>query len=63
MERLEQAESAISTAEEVITQERQNRRIISKELKAKNGELRILVEKEKKQLREKVHDELEITLQ
>jgi hypothetical protein len=63
MERLESAEHAIVAAEEVISHERNNRKTISKELKAKNQELRVLVEKEKKQLRDKVHDELEITLQ
>lgn len=62
MERIEQAEQAIGIAEEVITHERENRKQISKELKAKNTELRELVEKEKRQLRDKVHDELEITL-
>ena len=62
MERLESAEHAIVAAEEVISHERNNRKAISKELKLKNSELRALVEKEKKQLREKVHDELEITL-
>eukprot|EP00347_Sterkiella_histriomuscorum_P002737 403366998 len=63
MERLEQAESAILAAEEVITHERQNRKTISKKLKVRNNELRVLVEKEKRQLKDKVHDELEITLQ
>ncbi len=63
MERLESAEHAIVAAEEVITHERQNRKTMSQELKQKNNELRALVEKEKKQLRDKVHDELEITLQ
>ena len=63
MERLEQAESAMLASEEVITHERQNRKTISKKLKAKNVELRILVEQEKKSLKDKVHDELELTLQ
>lgn len=63
MERLEQAEQAILAAEEVITHERQNRKTISKKLKLKNSELRILVEKEKRTLKDKVHDELELTLQ
>ena len=48
MERLEQAEQAILAAEEVISHERINRKTISKKLKAKNNELRVLVEKEKK---------------
>lgn len=63
MERLESAEHAIVAAEEVITHERQNRKTMSQELTHKIGELRALVEKEKKQLKDKVHDELEITLQ
>jgi paraquat-inducible protein B len=63
MERIEQAEQAICAAEEVITHERQNRKIISAELKQKNAELRALVEKEKKKLQDKVADELEKTLQ
>jgi hypothetical protein len=62
MERLEQAEQAIVASEEVISHEREYRKIISRELKANNGDLRILVEKEKRQLRDKVHDELELTL-
>lgn len=62
MERLESAEHAVIASEEVISHERQNRKTISKELKQKNNELRILVEKEKRQLKDKVHDELEITL-
>jgi len=37
MERLEQAEQAITIAEEVISHERENRKLISKELKAKNA--------------------------
>ncbi len=63
MERLEQEEQAIMAAEEVITHEREHRKAISKELKEKNQHLRELVEKEKRLLRDKVHDELEITLQ
>jgi UTP-glucose-1-phosphate uridylyltransferase len=62
MERLEQAEQAIFAAEEVITHERKNRKLISSELKAKNMELRKLVEKEKRSLQDKVHDQLEVTL-
>ena len=49
-------------SEEVITHERVNRKTISKELKTKNAELRVLVNAEKKKLQDKVHDELEITL-
>ena len=63
MERLESAEQAVIACEEVITHERQNRKTISKELKARNAELRELVNKEKRKLQDKVHDELEKTLQ
>lgn len=62
MERLEAAEHAIVAAEEVISHERANRKAISKKLKAKNAELRVLVDSEKRKLQDKVHDELEITL-
>lgn len=54
MERLEQAENAIEAAEEVITHERQNRKTMSQELKKKNSELRALVEKEKRALKDRV---------
>lgn len=63
MERLEQAEQAIEQAEAVIEHERQYRKQMSKELKLKNSELRELVNKEKKKLQDKVHEELELTLQ
>jgi chromosome segregation ATPase len=63
MERLEKAQDAITVAEEVIEHERQNRKAMSKELKQKNAELREIVEKEKKSLSDKVHEELEKTLQ
>ena len=36
MERLQEAETAIGACEQVITHERENRKAISKELKAKN---------------------------
>lgn len=62
MERLQEAETAISACEEVISHERQNRKAISKELKARNQELRDIVNAEKKKLQDKVHEELEKTL-
>jgi hypothetical protein len=62
MERLNQAEIAIGACEEVISHERVSRKEISKELKAKNLELREIVNKEKRRLQDKVHDELEKTL-
>ena len=62
MERLEQAEQAIIAAEDVISHERQSRKMISQQLKQKNQELRKLVEGEKKKLQDKVHEELEKTL-
>ena len=62
MDRLQAAEHAVIASEEVITHERVNRKTISKELKTKNAELRVLVNAEKKKLQDKVHDELEVTL-
>ena len=62
-ERIEYAEQAVYTAEEVITRERENRKAVSQELKQKNELLTALVNSEKKKLQDKVHIELEITLQ
>ena len=62
MERLESAEHAVMAAEEVITHERQNRKQISQELKARNTDLRALIDREKKKLSDKVSDQLEKTL-
>ena len=50
MDRLQAAENAVIASEEVISHERENRKTISKELKAKNEQLRLLVEKEKRKL-------------
>jgi hypothetical protein len=63
MERLEKAQDAITVAEEVIVHERENRKAMSKDLKQKNNELRELIEKEKRSLQTRVHEELEKTLQ
>jgi hypothetical protein len=48
MSRLQQSEEAIKAAEEVITHERANRKRLNADVKKANGELRELVEKEKK---------------
>jgi len=63
MERLEKAQDAITVAEEVIEHERQNRKAMSKELKQKNMDLREIVDKEKRSLQTRVHEELEKTLE
>jgi hypothetical protein len=63
MTRLSQGEEAIAAAEEVISHERANRKRLFQEIKKSNQELRELVEKEKKQLSEKVMVELEKHLQ
>ena len=57
-----EAEHAIAACEEVISHERRNRKEISKDLKEKNNELREIVNKEKRKLQDKVHEELEKTL-
>ena len=62
VERLSQAEQAIVAAEQCIEGERSNRKKVSKDIKAKNFELREIVNKEKKTLQDKVHQELEETL-
>ena len=50
MDRLQAAENAVIASEEVITHERTNRKAISKKLKARNAELRELVNAEKRKL-------------
>jgi len=57
--RLQQGEQAIVAAEQVISHERANRKILFQNLKKSNQELRDLVEKEKRALSEKVQDELD----
>ena len=54
MSRLTQAEEALTSAEEVISHERANRKRLSADIKKANQSLRELVEKEKKQLSDKV---------
>ena len=44
VKRLESAESAIKTSEEIIQQERQNRKAMSKDLKEKNAAVRAMIE-------------------
>jgi hypothetical protein len=52
--RLEQAEAAITTCEEIIQHERTNRKAMSQDLKERNATLKALIENEKKELSEKV---------
>ena len=61
--RLESAEEAISTCEEIIEHERTNRKEMSQDLKERNATLKALIEKEKKSLSDKVNSELESTLE
>ena len=61
--RLEQAEQAIQTCEEIIGHERSNRKEMSMDLKERNATLKALIENEKKSLSDKVSTELEGTLQ
>ena len=63
MTRLTQSEEAIKAAEEVITHERANRKRLNADVKKANADLRELVEKEKKQLSDKVLAEVEKHLQ
>ena len=61
--RLESAEEAITTCEEIIEHERANRKEMSQDLKERNATLKALIEKEKKSLSDKVNSELESTLE
>lgn len=60
--RLESAMAAISTAEEIISHERANRKEMSRDLKERNATLKELIANEKKTLTEKVSNELDATL-
>lgn len=60
--RLEFALQAISTAEEIISHERANRKEMSQDLKERNNTLKELIANEKKSLTEKVTNELDATL-
>ena len=60
--RLESAEEAIATCEEIIEHERSNRNQMSVDLKERNATLKTLIEKERNNISEKVNQELETTL-
>ena len=60
--RLESAEEAIATCEEIIEHERSNRNQMSQDLKERNATLKTLIEKERNNISEKVNQELETTL-
>ena len=60
--RLESAEEAIATCEEIIEHERNNRNQMSSDLKERNATLKALIEKERNNISEKVNQELETTL-
>lgn len=62
MDRLDYSEQAIVEAENCITNERAKRLQLKEELQERNDELRKIVEGEKKTLQDKVHLELEKTL-
>lgn len=62
MDRLDVSEQAIVEAENCITNERAKRLQLKEELQQKNNDLRLIVEGEKKTLQDKVHIELEKTL-
>lgn len=62
MDRLDYSEQAIVEAENCITNERAKRLQLKDELQERNDELRKIVEGEKKTLQDKVHLELEKTL-
>lgn len=60
--RLQSAEDAIKMCEEIIRHERNNRKEMSQDLKARNQTLREILEQEKRNLKDKVDDQLEATL-
>jgi len=62
MKRLDAAEQSIQAQEKVIFSERELRKQSSKQLKQQNKSLQEMVEKEKKNLSDKVSSELDSTL-
>ncbi len=54
MNRLKAAEEAIGTCEQIIGNERKYRKQVSQTLKTKNKELRDAIEKEKRQITERI---------
>jgi light-regulated signal transduction histidine kinase (bacteriophytochrome) len=63
MKRLQAAEEAISTCEEIIDRERTYRKQMSQDLKAKNRELRNIVDQEKASLDTKIEGKMARTLE
>lgn len=61
-ERLSIAEDAIKEAVDCVNNERTRRKKLAEELREKNEDLRTLVEAEKKTLQDKVHEEIEKSL-
>jgi len=62
MKRLEAAEQSLKVQEDVINKERELRKASAKFLKVQNNSLKELVEKEKRNLSDKVSAELDATL-
>ena len=61
-ERLSIAEDAIKEAVDCVNNERTRRKKLAEELREKNDDLRTLVEGEKRTLQDKVHEEIEKSL-
>lgn len=61
-ERLSTAEDAIKESVDCINNERRRRKDVAKELNERNQELKELVEGEKRTLQDKVHTEIEKSL-
>jgi hypothetical protein len=63
VQRLQLAEECIHSSEAILVSERDYRKQVSQSLKNKNDELRNLIEYEKKNLAEKIDNQMERTLE
>lgn len=63
MRRLQAAEEAIGTCDQIITKERNYRKQVSQTLKAKNKEIRDVIDQEKRVITEKISSSLSSTLE
>lgn len=61
--RLQAAEEAVGQSEQIIRKEREYRKTMSQDLKAKNKDLRALVESERVSLADKIQSQMEATLE
>ena len=63
IKRLQAAEEAINTCDQIISHERSYRKQMSQQIKSKNAELREIIEEEKKTLSDKIGNKMAATVE